>query len=158
MTPPPPTRAQVVRSVVLVDRFDSTPRTYTSKEFDVRLRVREGSLEKQEVAGPVAIFTDDRYLVESEGSSFLVSTWVGCQPSGKSFPQPLRLEFFVGEEGDCLGEGDEDSEDVDEFKASLEDAHKVRSDNDSVAPRRKLGFCFRLPETNYSNPLRFAPL
>lgn len=125
---------------VLVKRFGSSPATYFDDNFGVRLRVDPGCLCEEQVAGPIAVVTDRSFIVESEGSSFLVTTVVDCQPSGATFKNPLSL-------GICIGEGNEgfdssDAEDVkedkdsdesrpdeegrEEYLSSLNSTHKVR--------------------------------
>lgn len=88
---------------VLVEEFDASPATYNDDDSGVRLHVGPGCLRPGQVAGPISVIPNKRYIVESGGSSFLVSTVVDCKPSGAFFLKPLDLEF-------CIGEGDGDEE------------------------------------------------
>ena len=93
---------------MLVAEFGATSGTYCDDDSGVRLRVGQGCLSPGQVAGPISVLSDMRYVVESGGSSFLVSTVVDCKPSGAFFLKPLELEFCVEEE-----DGDENSEESD---------------------------------------------
>lgn len=113
----------------LVPQFDSSPVTYSAEDAGVRLHVRLGSMAVGQIAGPIVIQTDKRLLVECEGSWFLVSAVVDCQPSGSTFDIPLDLDFRV-EEG--LDEQSDDSEEanldeyLDECKEIIRNTYKVR--------------------------------
>ena len=94
---------------VLVEQFDSTPKTYFDEESGIQLRVGPGCLSEGQTAGPIVVIMDKRYIVRSGGSLYWVSAVVDCQPSGAIFRNPLSLQFYVGE-GD---EGSDSSEDED---------------------------------------------
>lgn len=94
-----------------MEQFDSTPATYVDNESGILLRVGPGCLSEGQVAGPITVITDKRYIVKSGGSSFLGSALVDCQPSGAVFRKPLELEFSVAEDTeDVSGSDGEDAE------------------------------------------------
>lgn len=75
--------------------------------------------------GPITVIKDKRFIVESGGGAFLVSTIVDCQPSGAFFQRPLRLEYRVGEEDEDVKGGDVADEEREEYLANLQDTYKV---------------------------------
>eukprot|EP00752_Nemacystus_decipiens_P008213 g7344.t1 len=93
-------------TTLLVKHFDWTTNRCFDHGSGVRLRVGRGCLREGQVAGPINVITNERYIVECEGSSFLVSTVVDCQPSS-TFEQPLDLENRIGGE-------DEDPKELEE--------------------------------------------
>eukprot|EP00903_Cladosiphon_okamuranus_P007206 g6995.t1 len=114
----------------LITQFDSTPATYSAEDAGIRLHVRLGSMAEGQVAGPIVIETDKRFLVECGGSLFLVSAVVDCQPSGSTFDVPQDLDFRVEEGLDELSD-DRSGEDayldeyVDECKEIIRNQYKV---------------------------------
>lgn len=123
------------QSRILVDQFDwTTDDTYFDADAGVRLLVRPGCLKEGGAAGPIAVFTDKRHIVESGDSLFLLSTMIDCQPSGTLFqdPQnPLVLDFLFGEEDEDSeetedSEGTDDTEEGKEDLAILKATHKAR--------------------------------
>lgn len=121
-------------STVLVEQFNSTPRTYPASpgnDSGIQLRVGPGCLRERQVAGPIIVKTDTRLLVESVGSWFLVSKVVDCQPSGSKFDAPLEFYFRVGEELGEQGDGEAEScmehEQLDEYRDIIQNTYKVRN-------------------------------
>ena len=92
-------------------QFGDGPARFSLQDAGVRLNVDRDCLDEGEVAGPINIQTDNQYLVECNGQTFLTSVVVDCQPSGKTFKQPLGLDFRVG---GPLYEGSGTDEEVDE--------------------------------------------
>ncbi|CAM9149814.1 unnamed protein product [Ectocarpus sp. 8 AP-2014] len=113
------------QSSVFVENISSTTeQTFFDEDSGVRLRVGPGCLREGEVVRPISVITDKRLIVESGGSSFLVSTAVDCRPSGAIFQKPLVLEFIVGDDKDLEGSkvtGEERAQHL----ADLQDTYKV---------------------------------
>ena len=121
--------------VELVQQFDYHKSMFSTENASVRLNVHPGCLEEGQAAGPITVFTDKIYVVESGKQRFFVSVVVDCQPSGIKFNLPLSFDFRVGGPPGQEREGADSSDDEgtcvlskeerEEYVTYLRDSYKV---------------------------------